>query len=63
MTLKNGLRVLLVLSCLSSPGCAVFDRQHKEKQKPPEAELTKEEKEDKYMNDLALDLHMYSDGG
>ena len=63
MTLKNGLRLLLVLSCLSSPGCAGLDRHHQEKQKPPEAELTKEEKEDKYMKDLARDLHMYSDGG
>jgi hypothetical protein len=62
MTLKNGLRLLLVLSCLSSPGCAGFDRQHQEKQKPPEAELSKEEKEDKYMKDLARDLHLYTDG-
>jgi len=63
MTLKNRLRLLLVLSCLSSPGCAGLDRHHQEKPKPPEAELTKEEKEDKYMKDLARDLHMYSDGG
>ena len=63
MTLKNGLRLLLVLSSLSSPGCAELDRHHQEKPKPPEAELTKEEKEDKYMKDLAMDLHMYSDGG
>jgi len=62
MTLKNGLRLLLVLSCLSSPGCAGLDRHHQEKPKPPEAELTKEEKEDKYMNDLARDLHLYTDG-
>jgi hypothetical protein len=63
MTLKNRLRLLLVLSCLSSPGCAGFDRHHQEKQKPPEAALTTEEKDDKYMKDLARDLHMYSDGG
>jgi len=62
MALKNGLRLLLVLSCLSSPGCAGFDRHHQGKQKPPEAELTKEEKEDKYMKDLSSDLHMYTDG-
>jgi len=62
MTLKNGLRLLLVLSCLSSPGCAGLDRHHQEKPKPPEAELTKEEKEDKYMKDLARDLHLYTDG-
>jgi len=61
MTLKNGLRLLLVLSCLSSPGCAWLG-QHYEKPKPPERELTKEEKEDKYMNDLARDLHLYTDG-
>jgi hypothetical protein len=61
MTLKNGLRFLLVLSCLSSPGCAGFDRHHQEKQKPPEAVLSKEEKEDKYFKDLERDLSMYSD--
>jgi hypothetical protein len=63
MTLKNGLRLLLVLSCLSSPGCAGLDRRHQEKPKPPEAALTPQEKEDKYMKDLARDIHLYSDGG
>ena len=62
MTLKNGLRLLLVLSCLSFPGCAGFGRHHPEKQEPKkEAELTKEEKEDKYFKDLERDLSMYSD--
>jgi hypothetical protein len=62
MTLKNGLRLLLVLSCLSSPGCAGCGRHHLEKKEPPkEAELTKEEKEDKYFKDLERDLSMYSD--
>jgi len=59
MTLKNGLRLLLVLSCLSSPGCAGFGQHHLEKQEPPKkAELTKE---DQYFKDLERDLSMYSD--
>ena len=61
MTLKNGLRLLLVLSSLSSPGCAELDRHHQEKQKPPEAALTEEEKENKYLKDLERDLRLYGD--
>gem|GEM_PF-4607780 len=61
MTLKNGLRLLLVLSCLSSPGCAGLDRHHQEKQKPPEAARTPQEKEDKYLKDLQRDLLLYGD--
>ena len=59
MTLKKGLRLLLLLSCLLSPGCAGFCRQHLEEQKPPkEAELSEE---DRYFQELERDLSMYSD--
>ncbi len=59
MTLKKGLRLLLLLSSLSSPGCAGFCRHHLEKQEPPkEAELSKEER---YLKELERDLSMYSD--
>ena len=61
MTLKSGLRLLFVLSCLSSPGCAELHRHHQEKQKPPEAALTEEEKENKYLKDLDRDIHLYAD--
>ena len=38
-----------------------LDRHHQEKRKPPEAALTPEEKENKYLKDLEKDLSMYSD--
>jgi hypothetical protein len=62
MTRKGGLRLLLVLSCLSSLGCAGFGRPHLDNQQPPKkAEQTEEDKEDKYLKDLEKDLSLYSD--
>ena len=38
-----------------------LDRHHQEKRKPPEAALTPEEKENKYLKDLNRDIHLYAD--
>ena len=59
MTLKKGLRLLLLLSCLSSQGCAELGRRYLGEQKPTtEAELSKE---DKYFQELERDLSLYTD--
>jgi hypothetical protein len=62
MTLKSGLCLLLVLSCLSSLGCAGFGRPHLANQQPPKkAEQKEEDEEAKYIKDLERDLSLYSD--
>jgi hypothetical protein len=59
MTLKKGLRLLLLLGIFSSPGCAGLAQHHVEEQKPPKrAELSEE---DRYLNELERDLSLYSD--